>query len=135
MNGRSFVDSNIAIYALDPISFKGETAIAILQQRPIISTQVVMETLNVVIKKLKFSRTNAFKHARFLLHNSVCTAISKSTLELSFEIASKYDYSHWDCLIIASALEADCNTLYSEDLQDGQKIGQLTIHNPFKEAR
>jgi predicted nucleic acid-binding protein len=47
-------------------------------------------------------------------------------------IAAKYGYSMFDGLIAASALEAECDTLYSEDLQDRQVIeGRLTIRNPF----
>jgi predicted nucleic acid-binding protein len=48
-------------------------------------------------------------------------------------IAAKYGYSVFDGLIAASALEAECDTLYSEDLQDGQVIeGRVTIRNPFQ---
>jgi predicted nucleic acid-binding protein len=47
-------------------------------------------------------------------------------------IAAKYGYSMFDGLIAASALEARCDTLYSEDFQDGQLIdGRLTVRNPF----
>jgi predicted nucleic acid-binding protein len=47
-------------------------------------------------------------------------------------IAAKYGYSVFDGLIAASALEAGCDTLYSEDLQDRQLIeGRLTVRNPF----
>ncbi|WP_252263399.1 hypothetical protein [Paracidobacterium acidisoli] len=40
-------------------------------------------------------------------------------------------YQIYDALVIAAALEAGCTTLYSEDMQDGQKIDGLTIRNPF----
>ena len=43
--------------------------------------------------------------------------------------------SFYDALIIASALQAECETLFSEDLQDGRSFGGLTIHNPFREGR
>ena len=47
-------------------------------------------------------------------------------------IAARFGYRIYDSLIIASALEAACATLYSEDMQDGQVIeGRLTIRNPF----
>jgi predicted nucleic acid-binding protein len=47
-------------------------------------------------------------------------------------LAERYQYSYFDSLILASALEAGCQILYSEDLQDGQRIeNQLMIVNPF----
>jgi predicted nucleic acid-binding protein len=48
-------------------------------------------------------------------------------------IAERYSYRIYDALIVASALEARCAILYSEDMQDGQVIdGRLTIRNPFR---
>jgi predicted nucleic acid-binding protein len=44
---------------------------------------------------------------------------------------SRYGYSIYDALILAAALEADCDVLYTEDMQNGQVIGPLTIRNPF----
>jgi predicted nucleic acid-binding protein len=47
-------------------------------------------------------------------------------------IAAKYGYSIYDGLIAAAALEAECDTLYSDDLQDAQVIeDRVTVRNPF----
>lgn len=55
------------------------------------------------------------------------------TIEQACRIATKYHYSFYDSLIIAAALSANCKTLYSEDMQDGQIIeNSLTIANPLK---
>ena len=52
------------------------------------------------------------------------------------EIAEKHSYGIYDGLVIAAALDAGCSVLYSEDLQDGQRVGgQLTIRNPFAMQR
>jgi predicted nucleic acid-binding protein len=40
-------------------------------------------------------------------------------------------FSFYDALIVSSAIEAGCDTLYSEDMQHGRSIGGLTIINPF----
>jgi predicted nucleic acid-binding protein len=53
------------------------------------------------------------------------------THERALAIAQRYGYRIFDALIIAAALEASCETLYSEDMQDGQRIGGATIRNPF----
>ena len=59
--------------------------------------------------------------------------ITLATHEAALGIAARFGYRIYDSLIIASALEAACATLYSEDMQDGQVIeGRLTIRNPFR---
>jgi predicted nucleic acid-binding protein len=58
--------------------------------------------------------------------------ITLDTHDAAIVIAAGTGYAFYDALIIASALEAGCATLFSEDLQDGQVInGRLTIRNPF----
>ena len=59
--------------------------------------------------------------------------ITVDTHETALKIAQQYGLGIYDALIAAAALEANCSTLYSEDLQDGQVIVQrLTIRNPFR---
>ena len=58
--------------------------------------------------------------------------VSVTTVETALNLAERYQYSYFDSLIVASALEVGCKSLYSEDLQDAQQIdNQLTIINPF----
>jgi hypothetical protein len=59
------------------------------------------------------------------------THLSIQTHKAALEIAAQYGYHIYDALILAAALDADCDTLYSEDMQSGQTIGALTIRNPF----
>ena len=55
-----------------------------------------------------------------------------NTIRESFRIFHDYQFSHWDCVIIAAALETKCRTLYTEDLTDGQIIYKtLKLVNPF----
>ena len=49
----------------------------------------------------------------------------------ALRIAAKFQLPWYDSLIVASALEGQCEVLYSEDFQDGQRIGSVTISNPF----
>jgi predicted nucleic acid-binding protein len=57
-----------------------------------------------------------------------------STMHLALNITERYGYSWYDSLIIAAALDAGCDTLYTEDLQHGQVIeNRLTINNPFSD--
>ena len=59
------------------------------------------------------------------------TPLSIETHEAGLEIATRYGYAIYDALILAAALEADCDVLYTEDMQNGQVIGSLAIRNLF----
>ena len=50
----------------------------------------------------------------------------------SLDIQSRYRFAYYDALIVASALDAGCATLYSEDMQDRQRIEGLTVVDPFR---
>lgn len=50
----------------------------------------------------------------------------------SLDIQSRYRFAYYDALVVAAALDAGCATLYSEDLQDGQRIDGLTVVDPFR---
>lgn len=132
MKDKVFIDSNIAIYALFEKAKKGQIALKILENNPIISTQVVSETINVGLKKLKLSKENTFDRAIYLMNFAGVITLENSTYFTAFEISIKYKFSFWDSLIIASALESNCSILYSEDLQHKQVIeNKLEIINPF----
>ncbi len=61
--------------------------------------------------------------------------LNLETLAAAFEIRERYRFSWWDSLIVASALETECEQLYTEDLQHGQIIeDRLRIVNPFLET-
>lgn len=66
---------------------------------------------------------------------SLCEVVPLTieTHDMGRYVAQKYGLSFYDALIVAAALLSNCDTLYSEDMQDGLKISQsLTISNPFK---
>lgn len=60
-------------------------------------------------------------------------AVTVDTHDDALRLAQRYGFHFYDALVVASALAADCETLYTEDLQDGQVIDdRLTIRNLFK---
>jgi len=132
MSADFFIDSNIALYAFDNATFKNEIALGLIKSRPVISTQVVLESINICLKKFKFSKEVSYQHGMYLIDTCALKLIDKTTLVLAFKISVQFQYSHWDSLIISSALQNNCKILYSEDLQNGQLIrNKLTIVNPF----
>ena len=130
---KTFLDSNILIYLLGRDESKKDRVTLLLNPNFIISTQVVAENINVCLKKFKFSKERAFDHGNFLLTKFSVVTIEKTFFPIAFQIATKYQFSFWDSLILASALQSNCTQLYSEDMQDGLVVdGKLKIINPFK---
>ncbi len=138
MRVKYFVDTNILIYSRD--SSEPEKQPKAKQwlkhlwkdESGRISTQVMNEFYVTVTQKLKpgLSKEQARSDLRAL---SVWQPLDISTtlIESAWEIQDQYGYSWWDSLIISSALFLDCHYLLSEDMQHQQKIGSLTIINPF----
>ncbi len=132
MTARFFADTNIALYALDIDPHRRAQAFAIMRRRPVISTQVVNEFLNILTGKQRVPRDVANRFARILLRRCEVVAVTPQVVESAIQIGERYQCSHWDALIIAAALATGCDTLYSEDLQNGQVFEQrLTVKNPF----
>jgi len=128
-----FIDSNILVYLVDKFPEKKTKAEYLMMPHLIISTQVIAENVNVCLKKLNFSKDKSYAHGKTLIDKLTVVQIKVSTVESAFIISNKYKLSWWDSLIVATALENNCETLYSEDMQDGLIIeSKLTIVNPFK---
>ncbi len=132
MPAKAFIDTNVVIYALGPNSAKAALAAPLFMHHPTISTQVLSETANVALKKLALPLSETGKLLAMLETTCRVEIVTPATLQRALDIAGRYGFSWFDSLIIASALEAECDTLYTEDLQHGQVIeGKLTITNPF----
>lgn len=127
-----FIDSNVFLYLLSNDERKKLIAIHLLSKRPVISVQVINENMNAALRKLKVPENKAIEHTKTLMAECAVKPIMKQTIVVAFNILQTYHYSYYDCMIIASALEAKCNALYSEDLQHNQIIQKtLKIINPF----
>lgn len=132
MPGKIFIDTNIVIYALGQVSIKTHLAAPLFVGSPSISTQVLSETAKVASKRLGLLVLE-IRHLITSLE-AMCRVeiISLVTIHTALDIRERYNFSWYDSLIIAAALETGCNTLYSEDMQNGQEIeGRLRIVNPF----
>ena len=133
MSDRAFFDSNVLVYVVGQKDARTETAEALLAAGGVISVQVLNELANVSRKKLGMSWEeigDALAAIRALGPSPV--PLTTDIHDAGLRIAAKYGYSVSDGLIAAAALKAECDTLYSEDLQDEQVIeGRLTIRNPF----
>ena len=129
-----FLDTNILIYAQQDHA-KARIAREILSAGGVISVQVLNEFTNVARKKLNLPWPDveqALEDIVFLLPHP--RAITRATHVAAVAISRDAGYNFHDALILASAKEAGCDTLLTEDMQDGRVFGALIIRNPFQDA-
>ena len=129
---RVFFDSNIVIYSVAQGDPRSEPARELIFAGGHISIQVLNEFVNVGHRKLgkSWREIHAILEAIRLSCDPVWP-ITGETHRLALVVAQRYGLQIYDAMIVASATLAGCDTLYSEDMQDGQQIGGLTIRNPF----
>ena len=134
MPDKVFFDSNVLIYAMVSGESRSERAQQLVGQGGAISVQVLNEFVAIARRKMRMpweDVSEALDAVRILFPSPV--AITVDTHETALKIARQYGFGIYDALIASSALEVNCATLYSEDLQDGQIIEKrLTIRNPFR---
>lgn len=127
-----FLDTNVLIYAFsdDP---RTSTAEKLLSDGGEISVQVLNEFSNVARKKLQFDWQQLGEALGIV--RGLASRVNPLNVETHIEgiaLAERYGISIYDGLIVASAIQAGCDILYSEDMHDGLGIGeQLRIVNPF----
>lgn len=115
---RAFADSNVFLYLLDKDLPKKQIAAQVLASQPFISPQVVFENLNAAIKKFGLSRQQAVEHAQMLLQFCPLLSDSEAALEKALDMLLRHQLQIFDSRILASALAAHCEILYSEDFHN-----------------
>jgi len=141
MPGKLFIDTNVWIYLLlqpqHPADVaKRDKAKYLLEQHShlVVSNQVIHEIANVLLKKYHIEITQVERNVKEILNVVELYLLSDHTVFVALQLLHHYKLSFYDALIVAAALETQCQFLYSEDLQAGQEIeGRLKIINPFSE--
>jgi predicted nucleic acid-binding protein len=141
MTGRSFIDTNIFVYAADESpagQFKHDIATALLadhRSNLVVSTQVLQEFYVVTTRKLRppvpEDRAAAAVHGMARLE---VVQVDVRLVLAAVAISRSTQLSLWDALMIEAARSAGCSQIVSEDLADGQVIHGVTVHNPFASA-
>lgn len=126
------LDTNVLIYLHDRLDDNKRTkAQSLLADGPVISTQVISECLNVVRRLLSLSKSDLLFQSAELMANCEIVPTSRQTLIDAARIAGRYGFQIFDSIIIAASKSANCSILYSEDMQHGFTIENMTIVNPF----
>ncbi|BBL77433.1 PIN domain-containing protein [Methylomagnum ishizawai] len=128
----SFLDTNVVLYGLSTDLWRKERVADRLSDGGVLSTQVLAESANVMRRKFGRSVAEIEAFHDILLDTCRVRVIESATIRRALGVAERYGFSIYDSLIVATAMEAGCRTLYSEDMQHGQVIDhRLTIVNPF----
>ena len=137
MRADSFLDTNVFVYLFDETNGQKRRTAEVLVQRALedgrgcISHQVVQETLNVLTRKLYATSEDAGRLLDDVLLPLWRINPTRTLYRRGLDLRTRYGFSFYDSLIVAAALEAGCEVLYSEDLQHGQRIEGVTVMNPF----
>lgn len=127
-----FYDTNILLYLLSADAGKADRAEELLMAGGCLSVQVLNEYAAVASRKLGMSWQEIREALDVIRKICRLVPVDVRTHDQALQIAERYDFSVYDALIVSAALLAGCDTLYSEDLQTGQRIDrQLTVINPF----
>lgn len=142
MSVKCFIDSNIWLYhfMVDPNSNEAEemkkryAAINLINNvYGVVSTQVINEVCSVLHRKAAFSEKQIEQVIQSFYNRVAVVELDRDILINGSNLRIRYGFSFWDGLIVASALSANADILYSEDMQDNLVIEQrLKIINPLK---
>lgn len=133
-----FVDTNVLLYAYDASAGDRHTRARELvghlgrERRGALSVQVLQEFYVNATRKIAVPLTPevALERLRVLSRWRTHSPLPHDVI-VAAEIANEHQLSLWDAMVIRSASELGCSTLWTEDLNPGQKVAGVTITNPF----
>lgn len=139
MKDKFFIDTNIFVYTFSPgYPDKMEKSRAIVREahthgHGCISYQVVQEFFNVALKKFTapLSPSDCEKYLDAVLAPLCEIYAGPGLFHKALNVYERWKFSFYDALIVAAALNTNCDILYSEDLQHQQAVETMTIINPF----
>ena len=139
MSDKYFLDTNVVVYSVDLTSpLKRRRARELVtdgttSKLGVISYQVVQEFVNVAMRKFQsaVARTDLEEFLRGVLFPMMAVPSSPWLFLDALRLHDRDQLSWYDALIVAAAIQGLCKILYSEDLQDGRRFGDLVIQNPF----
>ena len=129
----SFFDTNVLVYLASDDEAKAERAEAMVREGGAISVQVLNEIANIARRKMKLSWQETRNFLSSLRELLTVHPVTIDTHELGLALAERHHLGIYDAMIAASAILAECERLWSEDMQDGMAIDRrLRIVNPFR---
>jgi predicted nucleic acid-binding protein len=134
---RCFIDTNVMVYADsgdEPV--KQRIALTLLNQlrlnqKGVLSTQVLTEYCNVALNKLKLPHADIREQMQFWQQYEV-VQVTQDIIHAGLDLHQTRSIGYFDALIVAAAKTSGCTVLYSEDMNAGEMVNGVRIVNPFK---
>jgi predicted nucleic acid-binding protein len=137
MTAKVFLDTNILVYAAigtGKDEGKRQRALGLIESEDFgTSAQVLQEFFVTVVKKA--SRPLSAEQAlEWIEHLTAfpCQAVDHRLVRVAIEVSERYLISYWDAAILSAAQALGAETVYSEDLNDGQLYSGVRVVNPFR---
>ena len=143
MSVEAFLDTNVLVYAAaggnddDEETAKRRRAVQLIEEEDFgLSAQVLQEFFVTVVRKIEvpLSPSEALEWIE-QLEAFPCLPIDRSLVKIAVEVSERYRISYWDGAVLAAAQSLGAKTLYTEDLNDGQRYGSVQVRNPFRQAQ
>lgn len=132
MSDRPFFDTNVLLYLLSGDTAKADRAEEVLSGGGVVSVQVLNEFAAVCIRKLGMSWADVAEALETIRALCSVEPLTVETHDRGRELAIRYGFPVYHAMIVAAALIAGADTLYSEDLQAGLRVdGSMVVRNPF----
>ncbi len=128
---KRFVDSNVFLYVLSGDAAKARVAEDIIRSGGMVSVQVLNEIVSVGRRKLRAEWSTVHDLLNAIAMQFRILPLSFAVHEFAVRLSQKNGLSIYDANIVAAADLAGCDTLFTEDLNNGQRIGSVAIRNPF----
>ena len=135
MNGRVFFDTNILLYLYGADHRKRELATSLFRGASkegtlLISTQVVQEFHAAGSKKLRIP-SDILRTLTMALLQLPTVVVQADQITAALELETRFQIPFWDSLILAAADSGGARVVFSEDLNHGQRYGNVVVENPF----
>lgn len=136
---KAFFDTNVIVYAHDRGAGRKQLrAIDLLDRHAragtlVVSTQVLVESYNALQRAALLTREAALAVVEALTLATVMPANAAFVLR-SLKLSQRFQLSHWDALVVQTAIDAGCTALYTEDLHAGQRFDEVEVVNPFADV-
>ena len=137
MNAKTFIDTNVLIYAHDTdAGAKHEIAKTVLrnlwrERTGLLSVQVLQEFYVNVTRKISPPLSKDLARLVVSSYAIWCTETSATEIASAFRIEDESRIGFWDALIVSAASKSGATRILSEDLNAGQMIAGILIENPF----
>lgn len=136
MSGGNFLDTNVLAYTDDRRAPEKQQKALDLVERVrragtgVVSTQILQEYFVTATRKLGVPSETARRKVEIFSRMGLIL-IGRADILAAIDLHTSHQLSFWDALLVRAAIKSGCSVLFTEDLQHGQRFGELEVVNPF----